>query len=222
MAGGSLIRVQPAGRGVRKSKKILSAPVRKQVAKIANRQIHRMNSNKKGLVTFALATQNFTMVYTDLTGIVTGTATTLRDAGAGDTIYAKSLSLRGKFTIGNQNAVIRLIVFQWKPSITIDLPTTGDLLDNDGSVFSPYATIKVESRQKARILVDRTFTVDTLNKPLVNFIINKRLNKKVLYDSGDTAGTTGTGHIFVGIVSSTNTAVLPSVEFYSSLEFEEH
>lgn len=201
----------------------LGPVARKQVAKIASKQIHRQNPDKMFSLPVAIATTNFSMTFQDLCiiPVLVNSAQRRGDSG-GERILLNRVYIEGALSIGTQNASITMILFRWKPNITVDLPTTGDVLLHDGTVTAPFAQENVLNKQKAVIIYRKTLTVDTLNKPYVHFKINKRIKQRVNYDEGDTTGVTGTNHIYFGYVSSTNTAVIPSIVYNISTFFEEN
>lgn len=201
----------------------LGPVARKQVNKIATRAIHRANQDKKAIITKTSAALDFNQTFTQLTLIATGTTNATRDTGSGYNIYCKYINIRGSLIIGtNSSNVIRMIVFRWKPTITVDVPTTGDLLDNDATVGGVYNDLALQNKQKLVILHDRLFELDTVNKPRVTFSRRIRVNHRIGYDNSDAVGNTGTNQIYVMFQSNSNTVTLPSYEYTASVYFEEN
>lgn len=204
-----------------RQKSVLKPAQRKQMTKIAKRVVHNANANKKAIIGESAVAKTQTMLYTDLSLIATGTTEVTRDSGSGDAIYCKTIDIRGMLQINTTgNCIVRIVLFRWMPDVAIDLPTTGDVLDFDNTAVAPFNTLRLQSAQKVKVLKDITIELDSVSNPLRKFHIRKAVNKKVLYNSGDLTGVTGTGHIFLGMVSTLN-ALSPTATWDANVYFEE-
>lgn len=225
MAFGSFKLNKPRRFNKAKKLKSLSAPARKQVTKIANTAIHRNNPDKTFFLVTASALVTSTMTFTHISPIAVGGTPRTRVALAGGIIRLKSVSIRGRATIGT-NALgnyIRVILIKWKPDMASAAPASGQLLSNDSTVQAPNQELDPNvSNSKLIVLADRLLRVDTVNQPENCFKIYKKLNHKIVYNDADTAGTSGTGQLFLCYVSNSATATVPSIEFVTTLRFEEN
>ena len=154
----------------------------KQVAKIANKQIHKQSELKVVDANFSTAVavapaDGATGIRQRLSLNTQGDSRSQRE---GDSIYLKNLSIRGWVDNGSSTNILiyRMILVQWlefDDSTDGRPPELGDILRNpDGStnsmypINSPYVTHPVYS---FKILDDRTYAWDSNNasapKPIV-------------------------------------------------------
>ncbi len=157
----------------RNGRKPLTRPQYKQVAKIANKQIHKMAELKTLDEHFdtsaSLGPNDGFIGVRKLLLMPSQNTTTAPDGGRdGDSIYLRSLSINGWLDCSTtQQLVMRLILVQWLDSDVVP-PTLKDILQShDGTgggnngfkpVNSHYLS---QPKKRFRILDDRTYAWDS-------------------------------------------------------------
>lgn len=197
-----------------RSRKSLSKPQAQAVKAIANKAISRHAEKKyhnDDNIASSISDTGYTWPLTDVP------AGTLDYQRAGDSLYMRSIRVRGQAIVADTTNAVRNIVYQWFDDTT---PTIADILHTTSgaaSVFSPYVH---DQRRKFRVLYDKTM------------ILSANGNDAKLYDTGylrpkakkiafSTGGTTGSNKIYLLQVSDSTVASHPAVTHYSRLTFND-
>lgn len=136
----------------------------------------------------------------------------------GDEIHLKGMSIRLKIIYSDSTNIVRIIVFKWMAETTDLLPS--NILTSTGSVEAPLQSFKREFRRDYRILYDNTFALGSGSNPVqVEKIFLQRLGK-VLYTTGDTAGTSlHSGGVYMLQISDSTASGHPVVSMHVSTTF---
>jgi len=211
----------------KKKKSVLSAPARKQVAKIAKAIVSERNFDKKFIIENTPLIGNI-MGYVDCTQITTGSSNYQRDPAAGGAIFAKRVRISTYwYNTVNQTSTARLVVFVWRPDMDGQNPAgSGNApYDSNGTTYAPQASVRTDDYDKIKVLYEsKPFVItDTLQSTRhVIKTVDIKLNRRVLYTNADNDGDTGTGHIILGLVSDNAASPVTVACRYSvQLWFEE-
>lgn len=139
---------------------------------------------------------------------------------SGDRIMIKSVEVRQKMACGDTTNMIRVIFFQWRPSVP---PTiAGQILQAD-PITASITVLSVYSKDfypDFKILYDKTHRLagnGTANYPATNITTNyehfflKRFNKQIQYAAGGIVNSTN--NIFLLIVSDSGALPNPTYSF---------
>lgn len=121
----------------------------------------------------------------------------------GDQIYG--ISLNYALTIKNNGNgtpalalnVVRLIIFRWKPFFADVAPTVAKIMTYTSTGYAAEGPITHDGRKQFNILVDRRFTVDSVNKPYVLLKGSCKLSKKVQWKAASTTNCAGGLYMFL-------------------------
>lgn len=130
----------------------------------------------------------------------TGNVTLLTEIGTGDTnitrdgesVRLKSLQLRGTYAIDPTTATnqkVRMLVIRWNDDST---PTIGNILQ--GGLVNDFYNL--DETNKFKVLVDKYFTVNTVDRPQKDFVIKLKLNDICKWKSS-TGSDVQTGHFYL-------------------------
>lgn len=184
-------------------RKPLSQPQKQAVRKIAKKEILKNQENKLHVVGVTGGVNNAGTI-TDLGAIAQGLLDTNR---IGDSILMGSMSFRGRVVFADQYNATRMILFQWFEDTT---PIPSDLLLATASWKSAYNS---DNHQKYKILYDRTYFTDNVNRLQVPIRGRVKMSrKKLAYLASTTGGTSKPYVLFIsdsGGVPDPN----PSVDF---------
>lgn len=211
---GPAIRVNQKGRIPKKSKKPKKGPVtRKEVAKIANKQIAKQAEKKYHLATTTGA-KDWAGACIDLTGIAQGDTDITRD---GDELYLKSIRLKSLIQYADTYNACRTIIFQWYDDTT---PTPGDVLSPTyvGGQQAPLAPYKHDLASKFKILFDKTILVDTYRPHAIldTGYITGGFKRRVHFTAG---GTTGVNKLYLLQISDSGVSTHPTMIAVARLNF---
>jgi len=149
------------------------------------------------------STSTITGTYTDLTNLNSGVGQNLRN---GSSILLTSIRLSWSLTIADTTNIVRIVIFRWFPSNTVDVPQDTELFYGGSSSFrfcSPFQAVKPS---RFKILYDKIHTLDVAH--VINAgIMKMKLNFEVGYDN---TVTTGTSHLYLCVISDSGGVPNPS------------
>ncbi len=137
----------------------------------------------------------------------------------GDKLMAKRIEVRGYLLVNNtsvdQTNKIRILLL-WDKQVTI--ATIADVFESVNNANSPNAMWNHDLRKRFLILYDKSFVVNLNSNGMVQFHINKKLNKIVTFEAGTT--TINTGCLSLVVVSNEAAGGdKPTITFTSRLSF---
>lgn len=138
------------------SKKITKASIKKTVKAV----IASKNEEKYFDLKFSLtSTDVYNPSITQLSGIAQGVSDSQR---VGDSVKPTSLDIRGNIYASVNGALgqtIRIIVFQWRPSLGSYAPSLSAILNNGSTTdgYQPFYQLNRDTRSQYKILADRTY-----------------------------------------------------------------
>lgn len=136
----------------------------------------------------------------------------------GDQLYATSMQIRGYINAADATNQFRIIVFMYKPETS---PTNDDILASatKGSVNYVNAPYHHDGRSAFTVLSDRSYSlVLGQSNDRKAFKVNVKLNKKLKYNAGTTAGY---NQIWYMCLSDSAAATHPGVSMTSRLRFRD-
>lgn len=145
-----------------------------------------------------------------------GDTDTSRD---GDQLYATSMQVKGYFSCADTTNQVRLIFFIWKPETS---PTNDDILatTTKGSINYVNAPYHHDGRGSFTVLSDRCYSLALgTTSAKKQFSHNIKLNKKLKYNAGTTAGY---NQIWFMVLSDSAAVSHPSVNMTSRLRFRDY
>lgn len=159
--------------------------------------------------TFSTSSVSSTATLTNISAVTQGDSDTSRD---GDQIYLKNIDFRAYLTRADTSNLVRLIVFQWRPSTQLATPTAATILENyagDGTL-DLVRHWNYDNKRNFKVLYDRLITLneDIANRT-VKFNLNKSLIKKIQFDNG---GTNHNNAVYVMYLSDSSAATHPSID----------
>jgi hypothetical protein len=140
----------------------------------------------------------------------------------GDKISLINLKIKGNVGYGGATTMgigVRLIIFiDWLNTIT----SVSDLLSAVSSDSAPLSNLVYDTRYSYKILSDRIYLCDGVNKQFLNFFININLKDwDTHFDSGTTTITKGAlKYIIISDVDSTDSN-FPTIYFRTRLRFKD-
>jgi len=157
-----------------------------------------------------------TTTFQDLSAVPVGTGINTR---TGSAVHAKYLDLNMLFVIADTYNVMRVIVFEWFPSDTSDVPGSAELYSTAYSAGNneQYVALNPVKPSRFRVLQEFTVILDVAHVAL-HKKVNLRLKGSPSFDTGV---NTGKNHIYVAIVSDSTTATHPTCAFSWTFGFEE-
>jgi hypothetical protein len=148
-----------------------------------------------------------------LTEVPQGDADTQRD---GDSINLDVLDIAYHVLLGDATNALRIIVFRWKELGST--PTAANIWTALGNDYTPYTVPVHDYEQTFTILHDELKFVDTYNPQNGGKIHLQLGGSKIQYAA---SGVSGSGKIFLYIVSDSAAATHPTFLGYSRLEFRD-
>jgi len=157
-----------------------------------------------------------TTTFTDLSAVTVGTGNNTR---TGTEITAKKLEINLLFVIADTYNIVRVIVFEWLPSDSSDVPSGGEIFSTAYSSGNneQYCLLNPIRPSRFKVLKDITVNLDVAHVSLHRRLAFK-MNHKVSFDTG---GTTGRNHLYMAIVSDSTAVTHPTVALSWTLSFEE-
>lgn len=180
---------------------------KQSVAKIVKQVLDSKEERKFALTSFnsSIAT---TLQTHDFTNISQGITVQGR---IGATINVKKLSMKWLAYIGDTTNVLRVSIFSWKVSDTVDLPQASEIYLTTG-VLSPFLKMQ-PSRYKLHY--DLLIPLDQYH-PMRSGSIELDLNEKVQYDQGL---DTGSNHLYLVVQSDSAGIPNPTFEFTAKVTY---
>jgi hypothetical protein len=177
------------------------------VAKIVKQVLSSQDERKFNLSSFN-STVSTTLQIHDFTSIAQGTTAQTR---IGATIQVKKLFMRWVAYIGDTTNLLRVSIFQWRPSDTVDLPQASEVYLTSG-VLSPLLKMKPS---RFKMISDFLISLDQYH-PMKTGSLELDLNFNVQYDLGV---DTGSSHLYLVVQSDSAGAPNPSLEFAAKVEY---
>ncbi len=208
----------------RKPNKSLTQPQKRAVTAIAKKTVRMLSEWKFFNFDTSLGT-NQTGSVTHLSAVPQGDTAQSRD---GILIQPSSLILRYYWesdAATQANSVVRTIVFQWHPEVTI--PTVGDVLNLLATnTRAPISLYKREGAMDYKILYDRTHVLNTTHAAadVVSPVVSIKIRiprRKMLYPGATTFGEQNSVYILNISDQATAEATDPTVRFASRLNFRD-
>jgi len=132
----------------------------------------------------------------------------------GDKCEMKSLAMRGYASYGDTVNIMRVILFQWKPSSTT-APVITDILQTVHR-FSHY---NHDKKALYRVLYDTTFNLNDTNRR--QQLIKRTLKLKLKTLKFENAGVNGMNHIYLLGISDSGGVPNPAVQLDFRLTFKD-
>lgn len=132
----------------------------------------------------------------------------------------KSLRFGYDLTVADSSNIVRVIVFQWKPSTTLVVPTIGDIITASTTTIATLSQYVWDFKSQYTILYDRRHILSTdFPRIQVRRFINLKYAKKEVECYNAT--TAGSSHIYYIAISDSTAATHPVMQMYSRLTFED-
>jgi hypothetical protein len=164
---------------------------------------------EKWLDTSYSSTVSSTATLVDLTSISQGNSATTR---VGASLQVKSFAFNSIWYLADTTNYVRIMVFEWIPSTTADVPSGSELLSDSSSPISHVLPYKPS---RFNILYDKNFTLDTYH-PIVEHKFKLKLDQKVQFDLGV---DTGSRHLYLYMQTDSSLSSHPAVVYQSQLKF---
>lgn len=168
-------------------------------------------------------TVNWSGVSTNCMNITQGPGDTER---VGDKITIRGIRLNMIIALGGINANVRVMVVQFRQNtgitgVTVN-PLVSQVLESTtlGTSNAPLANRRWDFTQQFNILWDKTFTLTTVNRPVMHLktrVPIKYAKRLVSYSAG---GTDGANKIFLMFVSDVNVS-LPTVAYQIRFTYDD-
>lgn len=128
------------------------------------------------------------------------------DDRQGDQIRLKSLHFNGKLSIHASAtvSVVRIIIIVDKCN-TITSIAQAMNSTYTGTARAPYATFNRDTRQNFRVLMDRTYQLESGTNELIHFKFNKRWKKGPIVEFNEAASTVSSNAVKVIFLSDSTT-----------------
>ncbi len=182
--------------------KPLSKAQYKQVAKIANKQIHRTSELKTLDNNVSAIAVNSTAAVTAIVPPAAGSSHSTRD---GDSLYYKSLHLRGIVDCdAAQDLTMRVIVFQWMEN-DATAPVVADILQDTAAGRNITSFYLKNPQKQFRIIDDSLYLWDSnvAQAPKVWSVVCKGRQFGRHKPDFDAGALTGNGNFYILTCSST-------------------
>lgn len=164
--------------------------------------------------------------FTDLTALIQGINFNNR---IGIRCTIDSIQLKLRFVMGDTTQYIRCVLFQWYGEGSGTPPTWYDIFQygtgggglplNQSEYMSPF-TVSHGTVPLYRILGDFSVTLDVDNViQQYNLYLSKGFRKMIDFDN--TTALSGTGHIYLMIISDSGAVTHPNVSGYSRIRFKD-
>jgi len=177
------------------------------IAKIV-KQVLSAQDERKFYVSSFNSTISTTLQTHDFTSIPQGTTVQGR---IGATIQVKKLFMKWVANIGDSTNLLRVSIFQWRPSDTVDIPQASEVYATTG-VLSPLLKMKPS---RFKMLSDFLISLDQYH-PMKTGSLELDLGFSTQFDQG---GDTGSSHLYLTVQSDSAGAPNPSFEFVGKVEF---
>lgn len=197
-----------------KKKTGLSTRQSSAVAKIAKKVVYKQAENKY-FDTLTGVSYTDVGIMIDLSLVPQGDTDITRD---GDQLYATSLQIRGYLTVADNTNVARVIVFRWKCD---SVPLNDNILDTTykGSVNYVNSGYHHDGRSDFVVLSDKTYNMQLgTNRSQMRYYLNKKLNHKINYNAGTTAGR---NKIYMFVISDSAAIAHPTINTITRLNFRD-
>lgn len=189
-------------------------------APLGSRQVQRLNKRVNKLLA------GIEVKYHDLQPIsqtptsTTGVVLNISDLDEGDTVltrsgekvHAKRVWFKGEITIhaSASKTKVRCMVIRQKNN---QVPAINGILQS-GTINAPHSH---QYRKLTAVLMDRTYVLNSVSNPMIQFNYNLKVDKNIAY-SGAAGTDLADGSIYLVLISNeaTNT---PTVSGYSRLSF---
>lgn len=145
----------------------------------------------------------------------------------GDALYIKSLRVKGRVKFNNSMGAlltqyVRLLVFQWYPDDGT-APTVANILNNSGTdAEGIYGITNIDRNDQYKILMDKTFQVDSVGNPARQFKKKLRCPKRHRKQKFIAGGTDGSNQIYLLYISdtlSTTAGVVPTFTMQTFMSY---
>jgi len=180
----------------------------KSLTRVVN-QILDSKMEKKWISSDYSSTVSNAATLIDLTSISVGNNAITR---VGANITVKSFEMNCIFTLADTTNIIRMMIFEWIPSDTSDVPSSSELLLTSSSVLSQTLPYKPS---RFKILYDKNFVLDTYH-PILENKLKLKLDHQVSYDL---SVDTGSRHIYLYLQSDSGASAHPGVAYDAVLKF---
>lgn len=128
------------------------------------------------------------------------------------------LTIRGQIFLADTTNVMRCIIVQVKGTF---VPTLSTMLEEVGSTFAPYSPFERQYNECYRVIVDRTYSLDTACNVEKLFKIKIPGSKLRHIQFRDNSGALESGGIYMCWISDSGTVAHPTMTYYSRLTFED-
>lgn len=158
----------------------------------------------------------------DLTRLEQGTQVYER---VGNNISPTYLQCRFQIVIGDGTNVVRCLVWQWNPdndALAGIIPTVNSLLLETSVGIDQVYALYIRNMKNARILYDKTFTLDAVKNKQVVGKFNLNLVKKMTGTcTFDGTSVSGKGHLYMTFLSDSGFTVHPTVTLQAKLSYRD-
>lgn len=143
----------------------------------------------------------------------------------GDKCKPKYLQVNALLVVADLSNFVRFVFFVWKQNTILASPVTNLIWDDTGGVTPTLALMNHDTKQASnfKVLKDKTFYIADVAhtgaanpEKLVKFRINLKNCPATYFDAGN---STGTNHIYMGVVSDSSAAAHPSVTYTAHLAY---
>lgn len=133
----------------------------------------------------------------------------------GDQLFLRSIQLNFSISLGDTTNFVRVILFQWFPTLTGLPPVASILLDTSRPWLSPY---NHDQRFNFRIFHDKTYCLDTLNNEISRrMFLKSKFRRHIQYVGGATA--VAANRIFALFISDSGAAPHPALQYSGKTNF---
>lgn len=187
----------------------------KKVAKIA-RGVVIKQAERKYFITESVNAYtgiNFSGSITNFGLVPQGDTDQTRD---GDALTLLSLQLKVSWTVGDAFNLVRTVVFQWMDN---SVPGITSVLNSTGEIGTPLVSYVHDSRKSFRILLDRTYELDTAGKStkVLSKVFTKFPCKQLMFSGAST--TAVYGGLYMILISDSGVVTHPSIVYHAKLNF---
>lgn len=163
----------------------------------------------------AVACTDIGAIY-NLTEITQGDSDSSRD---GDSVTAMSYQIRFSATVGDNDNIVRLVVFQWHDLNS--LPSVGQILPYTSSSLAVYAPYRHDTKPMFKILADKVLILDS-DDPIAygKIFISKGFNRKIQFNTP--SGSTIHNGLYLLAVSNSGVVTHPSISYVSRCRYKDN
>lgn len=153
-----------------------------------------------------------------LSDITQGDTDVTRD---GDSLYLRSIRVKGGVVVSDSTNAVRIIIFQWHADSTDDTATVNDILSATavGTVVGPFASYYHDKRRLYTVMYDRVFNATTNESQLL--FDTGYLRPKVRKISFVNASTQAVHKLFILAISDSAAAGHPTVKYWNRVTFND-